>query len=95
MKIWGGISKVPGVYGKQKQVNKAERSAEISSRKDGVTISDQAKDFRTVMKTLKDIPDIRTSIVNDLSSKYEAGKYDVSGNEIAEKLLKSVVDKKI
>ncbi len=95
MKIWGDIPRVSGVYDKQKNVNRVDKTSGVSSKKDVISISNQAKDFQTVMKAARDVPDIRTDIVNDLSVKYESGKYDVNGNEIADKVLKSIIDQKV
>lgn len=94
MKIWGEIPKILGVYDKQKNVGKTEKASGAASKKDVVSISNQAKDFQTVMKALKDVPDMRQDKVNELSEKYETGNYDVSGNDIAGKILKSIFDKK-
>jgi len=95
MKIWGEIPKISEVYGKQNNVNKVGKTSGVSSKKDVVSISNQAKDFQTVMKSIKDVPDVRADIVNELSEKYQSGKYDVSGSEVADKVLKSIIDKKV
>lgn len=95
MKIWGEIPKVSGVYSKQKSVGKVDKTGSIASKKDVVLISNEAKDFQTVMKALKDTPDIRKEKVDTLKEKYEAGDYEVNETDIADKILKSIVDKKI
>lgn len=94
MKIWGEIPKIFGIYDKAKNVGKVDKTATVSSKRDVVSISNEAKDYQTIMKAMKDIPDIRPDKINELASKYESGSYDVSGRDIADKLLKSVVDKK-
>lgn len=95
MKIWGEIPKVSGVYDKQKSIGKIGKTGSIASKEDVVSISNEAKDFQTVMKALKDTPDIRKEKVDALKEKYEAGDYEVNETDIAEKILKSIVDKKI
>lgn len=95
MKIWGEIPKVLGIYDKQKNVGKVDRAFGTTPKKDVLSISNQAKDYQTVVKALKDVPDIRTDIVNDLAEKYQAGNYDVSGRDIADKVVKSLLDKKV
>jgi len=95
MKIWGEIPKVSGVYNKQKSVGKVDKAGNVSSKKDVVSISNEAKDFQTVMKALKKAPDIRQEVVDKLKDKYEAGKYEVKETDVADKILKSVTDKKI
>lgn len=94
MKIWGDIPRISGVYDKQKNVNKIDKTSGVSSKKDVVSISNQAKDFTTVMKALKEVPDMRQDKVNELAAKYEAGSYDVDGGDIVEKLSKSITEKK-
>lgn len=95
MKIWGEVPKVLGVYDKQKNIKKIDSTAGVSAKKDVVSISNNAKDFQTVMKAIRDIPDIRQDKVAELSEKYEAGKYDVSGKDTADRILKSMLDRKV
>lgn len=94
MKIWGGIPKVSGVYDKPDKINKVDKANNVEGKKDAVSISNKAKDFQTVMKALKDVPDIRQEKLNELADRYDSGNYDVSGNDIADKVLNSIFDKK-
>jgi len=41
----------------------------VTGKKDVVSISNQAKDFQTAMKALKEIPDIRKDKVEELARK--------------------------
>lgn len=95
MKIWGEIPKVLGIYDKQKNLNKIDKTAGTASKKDIVSISSQAKDYQTVMKALRDVPDVRQDKVNELVDKYQSGNYDVNGKDIADKIIKSVLDKRV
>ncbi|WP_010681199.1 flagellar biosynthesis anti-sigma factor FlgM [Acetivibrio cellulolyticus] len=95
MKIWGEIPKVSGVYNKQKSAGKVDKTSNVASKKDIVSISNVAKDYQTVMKALKDTPDIRNDKVDSLKDKYEAGQYEVKETDIADKILKSVTEKKV
>ena len=94
MKIWGEIPRILGVYDKNKNVGKVDKSSGVASKKDVVSISNQAKDYQTIMKALRDIPDVRQDRVNELMQKFESGSYDVSGKDIADSIIKSVIDKK-
>lgn len=94
MKIWGEIPKVLGISSNQKNVSKVDKVSGVAAKKDVVSISNQAKDFQTIMKALRDVPDMRQDKVNELAEKYQSGNYDVSGNDIADKILKSVIDTK-
>ncbi|MDR5659769.1 flagellar biosynthesis anti-sigma factor FlgM [Serpentinicella sp. ANB-PHB4] len=97
MKIFNNpqLSKVMNLYNKNKSaaVDKAEG---VKSKKDQVEISDKAKEFQIAMKAFKALPDIRENKVNEIKQRIETGSYNVSGQEIAEKMVQSVqIDKKI
>ncbi len=94
MKIWGEIPKIFGAYEKHKNAGKIDKTSGVASKKDVVSISNQAKDFQTVMKGIKEVPDIRIDKVNELASRYESGNYDVNGSDVADKILKSMFDTK-
>lgn len=94
MKIPGEIYNVSKVYDTQKSAGKIERKGAVAPKKDVVSISNNAKDYQTVSKALKDIPDYRQSKVDEFSEIYSSGSYDVSGKEIVEKLSRSIIDKK-
>jgi negative regulator of flagellin synthesis FlgM len=95
MKISGDIYNVSKVYNKQKSVDKIEKASAVTSKKDVVSISNNAKDYQTVSKALKDVPDIRQSKVEEFKEAYMSGGYDVSGKEIVEKIEKSILDRKV
>lgn len=94
MRIPGDISKITGIYGSQKNTGRISKTGAIVSKKDVLSISNEAKDFQTVTRALKDVPDVRQNRVDELLDKFETGSYNVSGQDVAEKVLKSVFDKK-
>lgn len=94
MKIWGDIPGITGVYGKKRSVNKIVEAAGMKSKKDIVSISDKAKDYQLAMKYLKDIPDTRKDKIEEIATKLYTGNYDVKGNEVADKIIKSIFDAK-
>lgn len=95
MKIWGNIPKITEIYGKQKNLNKVNKTEGVSRKKDVLSISNEAKDFQTVMKALKDVPDIRQDKVNEIAKKYRSGKYNIDSKDVADKIVKSIIDKKV
>jgi len=95
MKIWGNVPRVPDIYNKQRNIGKVDKPAGASGKKDVLSISGEAKDFQTVMKALKNVPDIRMDKVKEISEKYESGTYNVDSKDIADKVMKSLIDKKI
>lgn len=42
----------------------------------------------TAQEALKDVPDVREDVVDQLKSKIEAGEYQVSGEEIADMMMR-------
>ncbi len=95
MKIWGNGTKVYGIDNKAKNIPRVDKSSSVTSSKDVVSISSNAKDFQTVLKTLRDVPDVRPEKVKELSEKYESGNYNVEGRTMAEKLLSSTVNRRV
>ncbi|HHV29562.1 flagellar biosynthesis anti-sigma factor FlgM [Acetivibrio mesophilus] len=94
MKIWEGVPKVSGIYDSRRNISKMEKTDNVTGKKDVVSISNQAKDIQTAMKALKDIPDIRKDRVEELTQKLETGAYKVTEEDIADKILKSIIDGK-
>ena len=43
---------------------------------------------------MREVPDIRTEKVDDIVGRIETGQYDVRGRDIAEKVIRSVFDRK-
>jgi negative regulator of flagellin synthesis FlgM len=95
MKIWDGIPRIQGIYDRQKTVNKVESTSPVSSKKDVVSISGQAKDYQIIMKALENVPDVRQEKIDQIIKKYNSGNYGVDGREVADKMIKSFFDKKI
>jgi len=94
MRIPGDLSKINGVYGTQKNTGRIEKTGPVSSKKDVLSISNEAKDFQTVYKALKNVPDIRQNKVKELSERFEADSYNVTGRDVADKVIRSIFDKK-
>jgi len=87
MRITGNVGSVTGVYTNDKRISRVENVNTISPAKDDVKISSVGKDFTIAMNALREVPDIRMDRVNELSAKIESGEYNVSGEDIACKIL--------
>jgi len=87
MRITGNVGNVTGVYTNDKRISRVENVNTISPAKDDVKISSVGKDFTIAMNALREVPDIRMDRVNELSAKIESGEYNVSGDDIASKIL--------
>jgi len=94
MRIPGDIPKITGIYDKQKNFGKVDKAGSVASKKDIVSISSQAKDFQTVLKALRSVPDVRQGKVNEMVEKYKSGNYNIDGRDMADKVLKTVFDRK-
>jgi len=94
MKITGDIYNVSKVYNNQKSVENVGRTNPVKPKKDILSISNNAMDYQTVAKALKDVPDVRQDKIDQFTEVYRSGGYDVSGKEIVEKIGKSILDKK-
>ena len=94
MRIWGEHPKVQSTYGKQGKNTSAVSETKSSMKKDDITISSFAKEYQIVMKKLKDVPDVRAEKVNEILNKINSNTYDVSGKDVADKIIRSVFDKK-
>jgi negative regulator of flagellin synthesis FlgM len=94
MKISGDVYNVSKVYSSQNHVGAVNQVNPVKSKKDVISISDNGKDYQVVSKALKDIPDVRQNRVDELKEVYQSGTYNVSGQEIVEKLGKALIDKK-
>ncbi|HEY8349910.1 MAG TPA: flagellar biosynthesis anti-sigma factor FlgM [Clostridia bacterium] len=94
MRIPGDVPKITGIYGSQKKVNRVGSTGSVASRKDVLSISSEAKDFQAVFRALREVPDIRQDKVDDIAGRIETGQYDVKGRDIADKVIRSVFDRK-
>ena len=70
------------LYSQQaKKADRANRTGE--AKPDEVEISDKGKAIHRAMHALSSVPDIREEKVEDVRSRIEAGRYTVSGKEVA------------
>ncbi len=61
------------------------------SASDAVEISGEARIYQQLQQQIASVPDIRAERVQTLREKIEAGTYRPSGEEIAEKLIRSTL----
>ncbi|MBN1613663.1 MAG: flagellar biosynthesis anti-sigma factor FlgM [Deltaproteobacteria bacterium] len=52
-----------------------------------VDLSTKAKDIQNLKSAVANLPDVREEKVQELRNRIESGKYNVSGEEIAEKMV--------
>ncbi|MGE4318868.1 MAG: flagellar biosynthesis anti-sigma factor FlgM [Deferribacterales bacterium] len=76
----------------KKKVSSGSSASESTSASDSVSLSDSAKELAGVKSSLQSTPDVRTDLVAELKSKIENGQYNVSGQQIAEKIVQTAID---
>jgi negative regulator of flagellin synthesis FlgM len=84
-----GINNVNNVYKKNK-VKNAYGTSNISKGKDTFAISELAKEVQVAKKAVDKVSDIRENKVNDIKAKIEAGTYNISASDIADKILNNL-----
>lgn len=95
MRISGDGPKITPVYGGAKKIGQAYGVASVAPKKDELTISGAAKDFQTVMKALKDVPDVRQDKVSEIGSQMESGTYSVDSGDVSSKIIESLMSRRI
>lgn len=70
-----------------KALKNSDKSAGVESTGDKVTLSSTSMELVNLTQQLKDMPDVREDLVNELKSKISEGTYDVSGKDIAAKIV--------
>lgn len=84
------MSQVAQIY-KTSQAHGVEKS-EKSRAKDEVHISEAGKDFQIAKMALQEVPDVREERIAAIKSSMEAGTYEVSSSDFADKVLEKYKD---
>lgn len=82
------IDKILQVYNTQ-GIKKIENS-KVSAKKDELKLSEKALEYQVAVNSLKDVPDIRTELVEKIKEEIKAGTYEVDGKKIVEKMMKNI-----
>ena len=70
--------------------NDKQNSSVVES--DEVSISEKGKDVSEMTRTLKEMPDVRADKVADLKERIANGKYNISGKDIASKIINTALE---
>lgn len=70
----------------------AQAKKPVGKGNDTMTLSETAKDFKTVMDALKNVPDVREDKVLKFKEQISSNNYSVRADDIGEKILKSNFD---
>ncbi|NLJ89860.1 MAG: flagellar biosynthesis anti-sigma factor FlgM [Clostridiales bacterium] len=89
-------NKISQIY-EAHQASKVKEANKINAikKKDGVEISNIGRDIQVAKEGLKRAPDIRYDKVNDIIKRMESGTYNISAQEIADKIVNKYFDETI
>lgn len=62
------------------------------TRPDELVLSGKAAEIQRLQKTLAHLPDLRTGVVKDYQRRVNAGNYEVTGLELADKIATSALE---
>ncbi|SDJ91029.1 flagellar biosynthesis anti-sigma factor FlgM [Natronincola ferrireducens] len=96
MKIYNNpnINKIMEVYNKTSK--SVEKTNQVQQTKDKLEISQSAKEFQIAMQAFKNLPEVREEKLKEIKEKIETNSYNISGKEIANKILEGImIDKKL
>lgn len=86
-------NKVNNIY-QTNSVAKMEKTKKTSTY-DQVEISRAGQDYQIARKAVNNAPDIREDKVNDIKNRIASGTYNVSLEEVADKMVDSYFDQTI
>ncbi|MDI6687670.1 MAG: flagellar biosynthesis anti-sigma factor FlgM [Desulfobacterales bacterium] len=73
--------------------SKPEKQATGVVLEEKVSLSSMARDIQQAAKAIEELPEIREEKVRELQEQIETGRYNVSGEKIAEKMIsESILD---
>ena len=78
--------------GTQKNKSEKTKSSSVSSQNDKISLSDTAKGLASIKNAVKSAPDVRTEKIDKIKSEIAAGNYDVTGKQVAEKIVNTAID---
>ncbi len=70
-----------------KNIKNDKKIEKQEKKNDTFIVSNQARDFQTVLKAVANSPDVREEKVNNILDKMKNESYNVSTEDIAKKLL--------
>lgn len=87
-----GLNKLNDTADKKKVTSGSSKSADSASASDSLSLSDSAKDLASIKSGLQNAPEVRTELVEKLKNQIANGQYNVTGRQVAEKIVQTAVD---
>lgn len=83
------IQNAAKIYGEQTKVSKTVKAnkASLAQKPDEVILSSQAQEMGAIYQSIRSLPEVREDRVKELSSQIDSGTYNVSGQDIADKMI--------
>lgn len=72
------------------QIAKTNKTAKTSTINDKFEISDTAKTYQTARTAVASASDVREDKIADIKARMAAGTYNISAEDVADKILNSV-----
>jgi len=91
------IYNVPGVLNayNQKKAHASSKMQNVEAKKDEMQVSGEAQIMSKILQTAKNAPEIREEKVSEIRNAIKQGTYNVSTEDVAEKMLNGILfDKK-
>lgn len=74
------------------KVSANDKQNTVAVESDAVSISEKGKDVSEMTRTLKEMPDVRADKIADLKERIANGTYNVSGKDIASKIINTALE---
>ena len=84
------MSQVAQIY-KANQTKGTDKTQKVNAR-DEVQISEMGKDFQIAKMALQEVPDVRADRIAAIKASMDAGTYEVSSSDFADKVLEKYKD---
>lgn len=84
------LNKVSRLYESNSKVKTTKTNS--VSKSDQLEISQIGKDYQIAKQAIASIPDVRMDKVNEIKNRMDAGTYQVSSEEVVNKLIKDYFD---
>lgn len=91
------IHNIPGILKayNQKKVQSKPKVYNVQGKKDEMQVSDEAQVMSKIFQRAKNAPEIREQKVNEIKNAIKQGTYNVTADDVAEKMLNGIIfDKK-
>lgn len=81
-----GINNIGGIY-KPSKTRQTKNTSNVASGKDSFEVSAFAKELQVAKKSVQSAPDVRQARIDEIKQQMQAGSYNVSAAQVADKLV--------